>query len=113
MAEDFDQRIIEFKARIEVDGREFCEELFKYATIRLLAHKYAYYVASNSYIKDLTYDLEEKGWWVMGRALELIAVDDTSPCIDFDHSHPLAFEGEKLAKSLMKNLTPDSNFGNL
>lgn len=101
MVQKLDERIAEFKERIKTDGSEFCHELFEWATIRLLAHKYAYYVANEPYIKDITYDGEEKSWYVMGRALGVLKEDETSPCIDFDLKHPLAQKGIKLAKELM------------
>ena len=95
------EQIDHFKKRIG-DEPEFCEHLYRYATIRLLAHKYAYYVKSNSYVEDITYDLEEKGWYVMGRALGHLKEDETSPCVDFDYDHPLAKEGIELAERLMR-----------
>lgn len=97
---EFDARIAEFTKRFETE-RDFCEELYRETTIKLLAAKYAYYVESNAYWKDLTYDLTEKDWYVMGRALGHLKEEDTSPCIDFDETHPLAKEGITLAKRLM------------
>ena len=76
--------------------------LFKWMTLRLLAHKYAYYILSTNYIKDATYDLEEKNWFRFGRELGLLAEDETSPCIDFNFNHPLAKDAEILAKYLVK-----------
>ena len=95
-------RIAKFKARIEEDGLLFCLELFETATIRLMAHKYAYYVCSNPYLDDNAYDLEEKGWYAMGVALGLLKEDEISPCVDFDPNHGYADKGIELAKSLMK-----------
>ena len=94
-----DQRIDEFKKRMETE-LDWCEELFRYATVRLLALKYAYYVESRSIVEDITYDGEEKGWYVMGRALGRLKEDETSPCIDFDRNHPYAEEAIALAKTL-------------
>jgi hypothetical protein len=96
-----EQYIKEFQARIETDGRDFCEELFQYATIRLLAFKYGYYVLSEEIVKDATYDAEEKVWHIMGQALGHLKEDETSPCVDFDASHPLAAEGKALAEKLL------------
>lgn len=95
-------RIKEFKERIAVDGREFCLELFNHATLRLLAHKYAYYVLNKPYIDDTTYDLEEKTWYVMGRALKEVEKGCHSPCVEFDKKHPLAKEAIRLAKNLAR-----------
>jgi hypothetical protein len=95
-----DERIAAFKVRIDVDGREFCESLFEYATIRLLSHKYAYYVLDKNYISDIAYDGEERSWYVMGRALGLLSEDQISPCIDFDSSHALAPQAIELAIKL-------------
>jgi hypothetical protein len=98
--DNYDQRIEEFKARIAVEP-EWCEELFRYATIRLLAAKYAYYVLNDPYQSDIAYDLDEKGWYVMGRALGHLKEDDTSPCVDWNENHPLAAEAIALAKELV------------
>jgi FKBP-type peptidyl-prolyl cis-trans isomerase 2 len=38
----------------------------------------------------------------MGRALGILAEDETSPCIDFDFNHPMANKGIKLANKLLK-----------
>lgn len=94
-------RIEEFKKRIEED-RPFCLDLFEDATIRLLAHKYAYYVHSCQFVDDYAYDHEETSWYIIGRALGALYEDDTSPCIDFDYNHPLANE----AIILYNKLTP-------
>lgn len=96
-----EERIAEFKKRIEVDGLEFCTELFEHSTLRLMACKYAYYVENDSFIKDYAYDLDEKGWYVMGRALDLLQEDETSPCIGFDENHPLAEQGKELGLKLL------------
>ena len=77
--------------------------LFKWMTLRLLGAKYAYYILSNNYIKDVTYDLEEKQWFKFGRELNLLVEDETSPCIDFDFNHELAKDAELLAKFLTDN----------
>ncbi len=95
-------RIKDFEKRIKRDGVDFCKSLFEHATIRLLAHKYAYYVESNPYIDDVAYDIEEKSWYVMGRALGLLDEDHTSPCVDFDPQHFFADKGRELAKELIR-----------
>lgn len=95
-----EDRIDAFKARIAVEP-EWCEELFRYATVRLLAAKYAYYVLSDQFISDLSYDMSEKDWHIMGRALGHLKEDDTSPCVDWNESHPLAAEAIALAKELV------------
>jgi hypothetical protein len=100
MIVDLDQRILAFCHRIHQDGLEFCEGLFRYATVRLLSHKYAYYVLDNPYVSDTTYDSEEQGWYVMGIALGSISRTDTSPCVGFDYNHPLANEGIELSLRL-------------
>lgn len=93
-------RIAEFKKRMETE-LEFCEELFEDATIKLLACKYAYYECNNPYIKDYAYDLNEKSWYIMGRALGKLKEDETSPCIDWNSKHPLAEKAIILANKLM------------
>lgn len=103
MAEDkgsrIARRIAEFQERA-LSERAFCEELFRDATVRLLAHKYIYYVESKQFVDDVAYDCEEETWFVMGRALGLLTEDETSPCVDFDEKHPLAKEGIRLARRL-------------
>lgn len=96
------ERIDEFKKRIEVDGKEFCEELYRDTEVRLLACKYAYYVKENPFLEDNAYDHTEKSWYVMGRALDILKEDETSPCIDWDEKHPRAAEAIELANKLMK-----------
>lgn len=98
---EFDARIAEFKKRIETE-QEFCEELYHDATVKLLAAKYAYYVHNEAYNSDLWYDLTEKDWYVMGRALGHLTEEDHSPCTDFDSKHPLSEEGIILAMRLMR-----------
>lgn len=93
--------IAEFQKRMETE-LDFCHELFETATIRLMAAKYAYYVAHGHFMEDYAYDICEKGWYVMGRALGLLKEDETSPCLDFDEKHPKAAEGMALAKKLMR-----------
>lgn len=93
------ERIEDFKKLINED-KKYCEQLYHYATVRLMAHKYAYYVQSGNFISDDGYDCEEKSWYVMGRALGHLKEDEKSPCIDFDEKHPLAKEGIELAKKL-------------
>lgn len=100
MREGLEPRIEEFRKRLETE-REFCEELFEYCTVRLLAMKYAYYVCSNSFVKDITYDGTEESWYIMGRALDKLKEDETSPCVDFNYEHPLADRAIELAKQLM------------
>lgn len=95
-----EERIKEFEKRIEEDGREFCQSLFEYATVRLICHKYAYYVLHVHFVEDIAYDGEEKSWFIMGRALGALRDDETSPCVDFDPTHPKANEGIALANSL-------------
>lgn len=95
-----EQKIAEFTKRFETE-REFCEELYHYATVRLLAHKYAYYIKNCHFVEDYAYDLEEKGWYIMGRALGHLKEDETSPCVDFNFDHPLAQEGIALANTLV------------
>lgn len=95
------ERVEEFKKRIEIE-KEFCEELYRHATVRLMACKYAYYICNNNFIDDIAYDLLEKSWYIMGLALGHLTEEDTSPCIDFDEKHPLAIEGKLLAEKLMR-----------
>lgn len=102
MIQDVNKSIEEFKVRIEKDGKDFCQELFERATVRLMAHKYAYYVCHNNFVSDYAYDFEEKSWYVMGRALGFLKEDETSPCVDYDPKHPYAEEGRKLAERLMR-----------
>jgi len=97
-----EQLVADLEARIEKDGKEFCESLFHHATVRLLAAKYAYYELNRPFISDYTYDIEEKHWYVMGRALGLLKEDETSPCVDWDHTHPAAAEAKKLAERLIR-----------
>lgn len=93
--------VAEFKARFETE-REFCEQLFRDSTIRLLAFKYAYYVWDDSLVKDITYDGMEHGWLIMGTALGHLHGDEAGPCIEFDYNHPLAKEGIELATKLSR-----------
>lgn len=95
------ERIDAFMMRV-VDERQFCEELFRDTTIRVLAAKYAYYVLCEPYIRDVAYDSLEQDWYIMGRALGQLKEDETSPCIDFDVSHPLAAEAIDLAHYLLR-----------
>jgi len=98
---EFDTRIEEFRKRVETE-KEFCEELYRETTIKLLAAKYAYYILNNAYNSDMWYDLTEKEWYVMGRALGHLKESDHSPCTDFDEKHPLAQEGATLAMKLKR-----------
>ena len=82
------------------DNRTYCEYLFKYATKTQLCHKYAYYVLSVQYVTDVAYDLAEKDWYFMGRALGVLDIDDISPCIDFDYKHKWAAEAIALSNTL-------------
>lgn len=100
MTDSIEARIEAFKERVETDGQKYCIYLFNLATIRLLAHKYAYYQLGGHFISDDGYDIEEQSWFVMGRALGLVAEDETSPCVGFDHNHPLAEAGKELASKL-------------
>ena len=95
-----EDRISAFKARLKEEPT-FCAELYDYATVRLMAFKYAYYILGEEIVKDQTYDQEEKGWYVMGRAMGLLAEDETSPCVGFDESHPKAKEGIEFALKLL------------
>lgn len=88
--------IKDFQKRMETE-KEFCEELYRWATVRLLACKYAYYTLDTEIVKDATYDAIESAWYVMGRSLGHLKEDETSPCLDFDDRHPLAEEGRQLA----------------
>jgi hypothetical protein len=90
--EDSAQRIVEFQARM-TEELDFCNELFDYATIRILAAKYCYYVLNKHVWDDAQYDGEEKSWYVMGRALGLLKEDETSPCVGFNADHPHAAAG--------------------
>ncbi len=98
--ESIEKGIAEFQERMKTE-LVFCRVLFDYATIRLLASKYAYYECSNPYEKDMAYDLREKDWFIMGRALGLLAEDETSPCVDWNPDHPFAAEAIELANRLM------------
>lgn len=93
-----EDNISEFKRRVGVDGSEFCHRLFEWATLRLMAHKYSYYVLHDSYLKDTAYDGEERSWYAMGRALDILKEDETSPCVDFDFKHRLANDAKILAE---------------
>jgi len=88
-----------FQKRMETE-LPFCKGLFEYATVRLLAFKYAYYVLDKHIVEDITYDGEEKNWYNMGIALGVLKEDETSPCVGFDASHPLARKAMKLAARL-------------
>jgi hypothetical protein len=99
---EVNDRIKEFKKRIEDDGRDFCFSLYEDASIKLMAHKYLYYILSESIIRDETYDILEKIWYVMGRALDILKEDEISPCVDFDTNHVYAKQAEELALKWMK-----------
>lgn len=90
-----EERIKEFGGRTD---KEFCEELFKKQTIRVLAFKYAYYMDGESLVDDQVYDLEEEDWYIMGRGLGHLKEDETSPCVGFDEKLPLAEEAIKFYK---------------
>lgn len=96
-----EQSIKDFQKRMETE-LDFCKELFEDATIRLMAGKYAYYVESEEFMTDTAYDLCEKGWYCMGRALGVLKEDETSPCLDFDPKHPYAQKGIELAERFIK-----------
>lgn len=97
-----EEQIKQFEKRIETDGLDFCTSLYEYAEIRLMAHKYAYYVANNPIVSDEVYDGEEGGWFIMGRALGDLDEDIVSPCIGWDSSHRSAKKGMELARQLMR-----------
>lgn len=97
--DEMDMKIEEFQNRA-IKEFEFCHQLYRTATIRLLAAKYHYYVLNTTIMDDIAYDLCESSWYCMGIALGMLKEDETSPCIDFDHKHPLAQEGIALAKIL-------------
>lgn len=99
--EEINRAVEEFKRRFETE-REFCEELFRDQTIRLIACKYAYYVESNPFLQDIGYDVAEKCWYIMGIALGHLKEDETSPCVGWDENHPQAKEGIELAQKLMR-----------
>lgn len=101
MKQNKKQDIRDFRKRLETE-REFCLELFRETTIKVLAAKHAYYVLNNPYLDDLGYDLMEYNWYVMGRALELVEQDEHTPCVDFDESHPLAKEAIELSQRLRR-----------
>lgn len=88
-----------FQKRMEIE-LPFCKGLFQYATIRLMAFKYAYYVMDKHIVEDITYDGEEKTWYIMGTTLGVLKDDETSPCVGFDRTHPLARKAMKLAYKL-------------
>lgn len=96
-----DKAIEDFKQRITYE-KDFCEYLYKEQTIRVLACKYAYYICNNPFISDAGYDIAERSWFIMGRALSYLKEDETSPCIDWDDKHLLAIEAIELANKLMR-----------
>lgn len=89
--------IEEFQERIKTE-KDFCEELFREQTIRILAMKYEYYILNKTHFKDHVYDMGEKLWYIMGIALGNLKEDETSPCVGFDENHPLSKEAIKLAE---------------
>lgn len=97
-------RIEAFEKRMKEEP-EFCQDLFTYATLRLMAAKYAYYILGESFIKDDAYDAEENSWFVMGRALghiiETEKTDKVTPCVGWDENHPLANDSKELALLLI------------
>lgn len=93
------EHVQDFKERAKNEPG-YCQELFRYATVRLMAHKYGYYVASDPLVSDATYDVEEKGWYCMGLALGLLKDDETSPCVGFDDTHAMAKAGQELYESM-------------
>ena len=88
------------------EDREFCISLFEHLTLYIMAYKYAYYIMDNPMVKDVTYDLGEKNWYMMGRGLKLLSKDETSPCVGFDYSHKYATLGIELWESI-----PEKNWG--
>lgn len=99
--ERIEKEIEAFKVRMETE-LEFCKELFHTSSVRLMAMKYSYYVLADTFATDDQYDICESGWYVMGRALGVLKVEDTSPCIGWDESHPDAIEGIALARRFLK-----------
>lgn len=65
-------------------------ELFNNLTINLLKLKYEYYVLDETSASDAVYDSLERHWYKLGRELDLLKEDETSPCVGFDYNHPLA-----------------------
>lgn len=96
-----EEQIEEFKARIPVDGFDFCEDLYLLATIRLMCHKYLYYICAESIQSDEGYDAEERDWFIMGRALGFLREDETSPCVGFNEEHPYAAAGKEMAQGFI------------
>lgn len=98
--EEYIQKSIsEFKKRIQLEP-QFCKGLFEHQTARLIAMKYYYYVLGRFIVKDDGYDVAEKEWYIMGRALGILEEDETSPCIGYDNKHPMNRRGLKIAGSL-------------
>ncbi len=98
---NIERRISEFAKRCETE-REFCLELFNNETVAILAAKYSYYERDCEFWEDMRYDIREKTWYIMGRALGILAEDETSPCVGFDYNQPLAGEVIKLEKRLRR-----------
>lgn len=97
------ERIDRFKNKIETEGREFCLSLFMRSEMFLLAAKYLYYTQPGwEIMSDVAYDIEEKGWCVMGQALGEIDDETSSPCVGFDETHRSAAAGIELAERLKR-----------
>lgn len=62
---------------------------FESLTIKLLQHKYEYYVLFDTVISDHEYDKLEREWEKMGIELG-IDMDNYPNWIGFDENHPLA-----------------------
>lgn len=96
------KQIEDFEKRIEIDGLDFCTKLYEDAEIKIMACKYAYYVVNSPYKSDTAYDLAEHLWFVMGRALGDLEMDETTPCVGWDSGQRSASKGRELAKKLMR-----------
>ena len=95
--DNLEKSIADFKERIKEEP-DFCQELCEYAELKLMALKYCYYVLNIEIEKDYAYDLQEKQWYIMGRALGYLNEEDFSPCVGWNPEHPLAEEAIVLAK---------------
>lgn len=101
LSEPIQPKIEAFQKRMETE-LDFCRELFINSTIYILAAKYAYYTTSKCFIDDMAYDISERSWYIMGRALGVLREDETSPCVGWDEYHPYAKEAVELANKLMR-----------
>ena len=90
-AVQIEKNIAELKERVKDPSEwKYVYYMFRRQTVRVLAMKYCYYVLNKYWCHDDQYDAEEKTWYVMGRALGELKEEETSVCIDFDESHPMA-----------------------